>query len=758
LAGAARQATWERLLRLRRLRRFQNIATLGLVVLGPILTFATFLVLGPLDRGASTISLRLVLLADLVYVLVVATLVLGTIARMVAARRAKSAGSQLHLRLTGLFALIALIPTVTVAVFAGLTVNVGLEGWFSDRVRSVVGASLSAAEAYREDERDALTTDAGALAAYLERARRGDVFLGDGALRQLLSQTETVVQRDLLEAYVIDSAGTIRARGERSYLFNYDAPAEEEIARAIGGETVLIEDIPQDEFRALVALEAFPDRLLYVSRTVDGRILSLLDDAQETARLYIQLESERGRLVFEFGLLYLGFAVILILAAIWLGLWFAERLSRPVGRLAGAAQRVGGGDLDVQVPEEKGDDEIAMLGRLFNQMTRQLKGQREALLDTNRQIERRRRLFDSVLSSVTSGVIGLDEDGRVTFVNRAAERILREEDIGGRALPLAVAIPEFEPLLQKLATTRADAVQEELRITRAGKIESLLVRIAPRRAADGRLEGYVVAFDDVTDLVSAQRMAAWGDVARRIAHEIKNPLTPIQLSAERIRRKFAGKLGDDAASLEQYTEVIIRQTGDLRRIVDEFSKFARMPEPDRTPQDLVPLVRDAIFLQDSAMGETRLIHHLPDGELRADLDATMIGQALTNLLKNAGEAIESLHEKGAAPPGHVPTVEVRLTARDDSAFITISDNGIGLPEDRARLFEPYVTTREKGTGLGLPIVKKIIEEHGGTLVLTDAEPLDDTGHRGARAEVTLPLAERSERPEEHEPARERGMA
>jgi two-component system nitrogen regulation sensor histidine kinase NtrY len=728
------------------------------VVLGPILAFATFLVLGPLDRGASALSLRLVLLADLVYVLFVATLVLGTIARMVAARRAKSAGSQLHLRLTGLFALIALIPTVTVAVFAGLTVNVGLEGWFSERVRQVVGASLAAAEAYREDERLALTQDAEALAAYLEAARRGNVFLGDGALRQLLNQTDGVVQRELQEAYVIDSAGEIRARGEGSYLFNYDAPPAAEIARALGGETVLIEDIPQDEFRALVGLAAFPDRLLYVSRSVDGRILSLLDDAQATAQLYIQLESERGRLVFEFGLLYLGFAVILILAAIWLGLWFAERLSRPVGRLAGAAQRVGAGDLDVQVVEEEGDDEIAMLGRLFNQMTRQLKGQREALLDTNRQIERRRRLFDSVLSSVTSGVIGLDEEGRVTFVNRAAERILREPDIGGRALPLAVAIPEFEPLLQKIAGTRAEAVQEELRITRAGKIENLLVRIAPRRAADGRLEGYVVAFDDVTDLVSAQRMAAWGDVARRIAHEIKNPLTPIQLSAERIRRKFSGKLGEDAAALDQYTEVIVRQTGDLRRIVDEFSKFARMPEPERVAQDLVPLVRDAVLLQEGAMDGTRLLSDLPEEEMLADLDSTMIGQALTNLLKNAGEAIESLAEKGGAPEGHVPTIEVRMARRDGAAVVTISDNGIGLPEDRARLFEPYVTTREKGTGLGLPIVKKIIEEHGGSLVLTDADPLDDTGHRGARAEVTLPLAERNERPETPEPAVEGGMA
>ncbi len=725
-------------------------------MLGPVLALATFLVLGPLDRGASALSLRLVLLADLVYVLVVATLVLGTIARMVAARRARSAGSRLHLRLTGLFALIALIPTVTVAVFAGLTVNIGLEGWFSERVRQVVGASLSAAEAYREDERSALIEDADALADYLEAARRAEFFLSDGELRQLLTQGQSIVQRGLREAYVIDSGAEIRARGERSYLFDYEAPSAEEIARARAGEIVVIEDIPVDEFRALVSLDGFSDRLLYVSRTVDGRILGLLDDAEETARLYIQLESERGRLVFEFGLLYIGFAVILILASIWLGLWFAERLSRPVGRLAGAAQRVGAGDLDVQVVEEEGDDEIAMLGRLFNQMTRQLKGQREALLDTNRQIERRRRLFDSVLSSVTSGVIGLDDQGRITFANRAAERILREDDIAGREIPLAVALPEFEPLLKRLTDSRSEAVQEEMRLLRGGKVENVLVRIATRRNASGRLEGFVIAFDDVTSLVSAQRMAAWGDVARRIAHEIKNPLTPIQLSAERIQRKFSDSVADPEA-LRQYTDVIVRQTGDLRRIVDEFSRFARMPEPDRKPQDLVPLLRDVVVLQESAMADTRMIADLPETAVLSDIDATMIGQALTNLVKNAGEAIETLREKGA-PEGHVPTIEVRLEAADDTAFITISDNGVGLPEDRERLFEPYVTTREKGTGLGLPIVKKIVEEHGGTLLLTDADPLDATDHSGARAEITLPLTTTTIRPQTAEPAIEGDMA
>ncbi len=306
----------------------------------------------------------------------------------------------------------------------------------------------------------------------------------------------------------------------------------------------------------------------------------MLDDTKETVALYRQLEDERGRIVFEFGLLYLGFAVILILAAIWLGLWFAERLSKPVGRLAGAAQRVGAGDLDVTLPEEQGDDEIAMLGRIFNQMTHQLKGQRDALLQNNAQIERRRRLFDSVLGSVTAGVMGLDADGNLAFVNRSAERLLGLAPQTHEGA-LAHIVPEFEPLFQRLRRSLTETAQEEIQMMRRGSLENLLVRMSTRRAEDGSLEGYVIAFDDVTDLVSAQRMAAWGDVARRIAHEIKNPLTPIQLSAERLKRKFAPVLGDDAGKLIELTDVIIRQTGDLRRIVDEFSKFARMPEPER---------------------------------------------------------------------------------------------------------------------------------------------------------------------------------
>ena len=740
------RATWNRLMRIRRQRRVQTVAALGLVLLGPALALATFMVLGPLETGnGSELSLRLVLLADLVYVLLLATLVLARVARMVADRRAQSAGSRLHLRLTGVFALMALLPTVTVAVFAVLTINIGLETWFSSRVQNVVGASLAAAEAYEAEQRHGLAEDVEALARFIDAARRANFALDDGDIRQILGQGQGQIQRGLREAYVIDGAGEIRARGERSYLFDYEQPTIAQLAQADEQGVVMVPDWDNHELRALIPLDAFADRYLYVSREVDGNLLNLLDQTQATAQFYQQQESERGRRLFDFALLYLGFAVLLILAAIWLGLWFAERLARPVGRLAGAAQRVGAGDLEVQVIEEEGDDEISMLGRYFNQMTRQLKGQRETLLENTRQIERRQRLFDSVLSSVTSGVVGLDDSGRVTFVNRSAERLLGWQETKSE-VPITVAVPEFGALFEKLRDTGQETAQEEVKVSREGRLEHLLVRMSVRRRANGSLEGFVVAFDDVTDLVSAQRMAAWGDVARRIAHEIKNPLTPIRLSAERIKRKFGRQLeGEDAVKLDQMTEVIVRQTEDLRRIVDEFSKFARMPEPDRKTEDVVSLLRGAVLLQETGQPGVRFVIDLPDNEMPSELDATMIGQALTNLIKNAGEAIESLTEKGA-PEGYSPEIRVSLAERDGRAEIRIADNGIGLPEDRARLFEPYVTTRDKGTGLGLPIVKKIIEEHGGSLALEDAPVFDGASHAGAMAVVRLPLGLAPARP------------
>ncbi|MGR3540936.1 MAG: ATP-binding protein [Hasllibacter sp.] len=726
--------TWDALSRLRRARRVRGALTAVLVVAGPTLAVATIAVLGPLAEPTGR-ALRAVLLLDLIYILIVAGLVLARIVQSLAARRARSAGSRLLLRLTGVFAGLALIPTVLVAVFAGLTINIGLEGWFSDRVRNVVGASLEAAQAYEREQLDGLASDARLLGGALDNARRRELGVDDGRLRQLLGESQGLIQRGLREAYVIDGSGEIRARGERSYLFEYERPPAEAFARAGERGVAIVEDPAIGEFRALIRLDAFPDRWLWVTRDVDGELLGLLDDTQETVALYQQLERDRGRVLFEFGLLYLGFALILVLAAVWAGMWFADRLARPIGRLAGAAQRVGAGDFTTRVREEEGDDEIAMLGRMFNTMTRQLDRQRQSLLDQTAQVERRRRLFDSVLSSVASGVVGLDPEGRVTFVNRAAERLT---EIAAEPVALEAAIPEFGPLWAELKGGAAEAAGE-VSLTRSGKQETLMVRLAERRSDEGELEGYVVAFDDVSDLVAAQRTAAWADVARRIAHEIKNPLTPIQLSAQRIRRKFGRVEGIDAEALEQYTDVIVRQTEGLRRIVDEFSKFARMPEPDKAPADLAALLSSAVLLQRNGQPGVTIRADLPDAPVPASLDEAMIGQALTNLMKNAGEATETLARSGETPEGWSPEIRVALTADDREATITIEDNGIGLPEDRSRLFEPYVTTRDAGTGLGLPIVKKIVTEHGGTLTLTDAAPFGPGARAGARAAVTLPV-------------------
>ncbi|KRP23760.1 MAG: ATPase [Rhodobacter sp. BACL10 MAG-120419-bin15] len=723
-------------------RQIQNLITLSLVFIGPILAAFTVLTLGPLNQNINSTVLRLILLADLFYILLVAALVLRRVMRIMAERRLEFAGSRLHLRLSGVFAFLALMPTILVAIFAVFTVNFGLEGWFSERVRNVVGSSLAAAQAYEDEHRKDLTEDALSFAYYINSIKTKNFLLSNDELRPALTVGQTNIQRGLKEAYLIDGTGLLHTRGERSYLFDFEQPSTEDITRAKTGETVIIEDWTNNEFRALIYLKGFVDRYLYVSRVVDGSILSLLDETKQTARLYHQLEADRGRLLFEFGLLYLGFAIILILAATWLGLWFAERLSRPVGRLAEAAMQVGDGNLNVRVPEGDDDDEISMLGQLFNKMTHDLKGQRDALIAGNTQTERRRRLFDSVLSSITSGVIGLDGKGRVTFVNRAASRLLDFQDEGSSPLIQKIA-PEFSALFERQCQND-DAVQEELRLMRNGRIENLLVRMAVRQSSAGQLEGYVVTFDDVTDLVSAQRMAAWGDVARRIAHEIKNPLTPIQLSAERIKRKFRPLVGDQADSLEQYADVIIRQTNDLRRIVDDFSKFARMPEPEKRTHDLTKILNDAVLLQEVAMPQIALITEILAENIWIDVDQTMMSQALMNLIKNASEAIDTYIEKfGNA--SYEPEIFITLNSQDNLVILQIMDNGIGLPPDRGHLFEPYVTTREKGTGLGLSIVKKIIEEHGGTLSLQDAPIFASTRamgqiHFGAMAEIRLPSA------------------
>ena len=723
-----------RLSRLRFQRRIATYVNIGLICLAPVLALVTYLILGPIDQGRESNLLRVILLCDLLYLLALTSLVMQRVMQIVALRRQKSAGSQLHLRLTGVFSAMSLLPTATVAVFAVLSINMGFEAWFSDRVQGVIADSLEAAQAYEQEQVRGLKEDIAALASDLEAYRRTAIN-DPQLLRQRLSDAQENVQRGLKEAFIIDDTGDLILRGNRSYLFDYEEPSSELIQTAIR-EIVIVPDIPNNELRALTYLNGFGTNFLLVSRVIDGNLFALLDETQAAGQFYQQLESQRGASLFRFGIIYLIFAVLLIAASVFAALFFAERLSRPIGRLTGAAQKVGEGALDTRVVEEEGNDEISQLSKYFNQMTQQLEKQRETLLENTEQIELRRRMFDSVLSSVTSGVLGLDAEGKVSFVNKSAERLLGGHEILENS-HLSVAVPEFFPLFERLTQTKNESLQEELKTVQAGRLENLLVRVGRRRNEKGQLEGYVIAFDDVTDLVSAQRSAAWGDVARRIAHEIKNPLTPIQLSAERIRRKFAPKLSEESVDLERMTDVIVRQTNDLRHIIDEFSKFARLPQPKKSKEDLIPIVKAAVLLQENGQPNINFVSKIPQNSLVISIDATMISQALTNLLKNAGEAIDTRRDKlGGTIAGEI---HVGVEQVGDNVQVIIDDNGIGLPQDRARLFEPYVTTRDKGTGLGLAIVKKIVEEHGGTLSLEDAPSFDAAPYFGARVVMSLPF-------------------
>ena len=727
---------FDRIADLRESASFNSGLTFGLVVTGPMLVFLTFYLMQPIQGGRG--YLRFVLTADFVYILFITTLLIRRIVQLAADRRAESAGSRLHFRLTTAFGVIALFPTVLVAIFAVLSINQALEGWFSERVRSAVGASLSAAQAYQTQIQNGLMADTRVFAQQLNdfnnnRFQNGNIDT-DSQLSPELTRLQTEFERGLKEVYIINNMGELRLRGASSYLFGYEKPTLGQIKQAEGPEVLIVTDLVGNELRALIRLSNYSNHYLYLTRTIDGSLLGLLEDTTETATYYNQLETERGRLLFDFGLLYLAFAVILILTATWLGLWFAERLASPVGRMAAAAQKVGAGDLDARIENIKGDDEIAMLAHYFNQMTHQLKGQRDTLIQSAEQADRRRRLFDSVLASVTSGVIGLDQSGHIIFFNKSAQRVLDLAEVSKLSL-LANSVPEFSEIVDDFCSGVSDVAQREIRLVRRGKLENLLVRIALRTNELSEEEGYVIAFEDVTDLVSAQRMAAWGDVARRIAHEIKNPLTPIRLSAERIKRKFSPKVGEESDQLENMTDVIVRQTDELRRIVDEFSQFARMPEPDRRPTDFGELLKGAILLQESGQPNVSFTLSLPNGKLWIDADSSMIGRAITNLLKNSGESIEEALKKSPRRKGEIRVV---ASQTDRSVVLTVVDNGTGLPEDRSRLLEPYVTNRQSGTGLGLSIVVKTIEEHGGTFSLSDAEPFGDGAMPGAQAVIKLP--------------------
>ncbi|MSO75696.1 MAG: PAS domain-containing sensor histidine kinase [Alphaproteobacteria bacterium] len=683
-------------------------------------------------------NVLILLNVDLVFLLLLAAVIARRVVELWVDRRRRLAGSRLHVRLVFLFSVVATVPTILVAVFSVLFFHFGLQGWFSQRVRTALTESIAVAQAYMREHQQVIAGDTLAMANDINRS--GPSLLANPARLQRVIETQTVF-RGLPEAVIFDSGGNIVARSGLTYRLEFETVPDWALDEARRGGVAVLVNETEDRIRALVRLDEIGDLFLYVGRYVERRVLNHLDRVRDAVSDYERLEGQRGDIEVTFGLIFAMISLLFLLVAVWVGVALAQRLARPVSELVEAAERVRAGDLTVRVQDASDADELGTLSRAFNRMTNQLGTQRAELIDANRQLDERRRFTEAVLSGVAAGVIGVDQDGRLNLPNRTASDLLGldlERCIGQ---PLGDVVPELADIVADALTRPGELVESQVPIVIDSQARTLLVRAAseaPDISGDG---GGVVTFTDITELLSAQRKAAWGDVARRIAHEIKNPLTPIQLSAERLKRRYLAEIESDPQTFALCTDTIVRQVEDLRRMVDEFSDFARMPAPVMRPCDLAKLIEQAVVLQRHAHAAIRYRLRLPSAPVLLDCDARQVGQALTNLLTNAAEAIEARRVRdGAAGKGLAAgesEINLALWVEDRAIKIVTDDTGIGLPQqNRDRLTEPYVTTRAKGTGLGLAIVAKIMEDHGGRLLLEDGE------FGGARVTLVFPTGSR----------------
>ncbi|WP_312416335.1 PAS domain-containing sensor histidine kinase, partial [Shinella sp.] len=659
------------------------------------------------------------------------------IARLLRARRRGRAAARLHVRIVALFSIVAITPAVLVAIFASITLDVGLDRWFSIRTQSIVSSSLNVAQAYMLENASYLQGQTVSMANDLDRNRQLYSLDRSGFIELMTRQARG---RGMLGAFLLRADGSpilqanIQVEGELP-------PVPSDALRAsAAGQPTLIPPGMTNLVGAIIKLENISDAFLYTIRTVDPEVMRSMRLMEENTAEYRALESGRTPLQVAFGLLYLGFALIVLLAAIWTAIAIADRIVRPIRQLIGAADSVASGNLDVSVPVRTADGDVGNLSRTFNKMISEIRIQQEQILDAKDEVDDRRRFIEAVLSGVTAAVIGVEGDGRVTIVNTSAEILLGRDAADLIGKPLSEVAPEIAAVLAEGATRYRNDHRRQINIMHGGKERTLNVQVTREETKDAQ-DSHVVTIDDITDLVIAQRSTAWADVARRIAHEIKNPLTPIQLSAERIRRRYGKQIDqEDRAVFDQCTDTIVRQVEDIGRMVDEFSSFARMPKPTKERSDLRTILKDAVFLRE--MGNNHVSFEKDFGEvpLTGLFDQRMLGQAFGNLIKNAVEAIEAVPpDAGRAQP----KVFVRAIADDPGRrfVVDVIDNGKGLPtENRHRILEPYMTMREKGTGLGLAIVKKIIEDHGGQLELHDAPSDFDQGH-GAMIRVILPYEE-----------------
>ncbi len=712
-----------------------DVIAIALIIAGSISGAATFISLATLDPLAPNATTTLILVnIDLLIVVGLALLVARRLVRLWKSHRAGTVGSKLQVRLVALFGVIAMTPTVLIALFSILFFALGVQTWFGARVKTAVDESAAIARAYLLEHQQAIKADALAVASDVNR--QWSQFAMSPQLRDNALSTQ-IAFRGLTEAVIFRPDGQVLAKAGYTFSLAFgDVVPFSELAKADAGQVAVVTGENLDRVRALVRLDGYTGAYLYVGRFVDPNVVARVTRAEAAASEYQRLERQRSELEASFTLLFTVVTLLLLLVSIWFGLTLARRLASPIIDLISAAEKVRGGDLTARVQEGEASDEVSVLSRAFNRMTSRLSEQQSELKDTNAQLDERRRFTEAVLAGVSAGVIGLDRAGHITLPNRSASLLLGQDLTDAIGKSLAVVAPDFAPLLAEVMQSPQKVVQHEVQVAEGGMQKTFLVRLSSEQV-DGATEGYVMTFDDITALQSAQRKAAWADVARRIAHEIKNPLTPIQLSAERLKRKYAGRLPDDSGLFAQCTDTIIRHVGDIGHMVDEFSAFARLPAAILRPAELSGVIREAVFLQRTAYPNLTFTFEA-GAPVRLKCDTRQVGQALTNVLKNAVEAIEARFGPAVVGQKSPGAVTLRLETTPTEILVRVRDNGTGLPQSsRERLTEPYVTTRAKGTGLGLAIVKKIMEDHGGHLSLADAPTPEIADGKRVGAEVTL---------------------
>jgi two-component system nitrogen regulation sensor histidine kinase NtrY len=719
----------------REARRILGPLSVGLALLS---AFVTFIVLADLTPISPTHYVVVSLLAaNGLTVLLLLGVIIREVWQVVQARRTGRAAARLHIRIVGLFSIIAAAPAILVAIVASVTLDRGLDRLFSTRTRAAIENSLIVAEAYLRDHAQIVRSDIMVMA--FDVARTKPLFEQEpDQLQQFLTFQASV--RGLAAAIVLDNDLNVVARANVRVNQTFALPPRDALPRITTTEPQIVLLPDTNYVAAVVKLDKYEDRWLYVTRLLDARVVPQLQATRASVTEYAAIEARRVGVQVAFALMYTVIALIVLLSAVWIGLNFANKLVAPIRRLIGAANAVSAGNLYVRVPVRQSEGDLAHLGETFNRMTQELRSQHDDITRARDLIDSRRRFTEAVLAGASAGVIGVDGDGRVSILNRSAEKLIGRTEAEALGKPLTEVLPELAEIMA--AAQSGARTQDQITISRNGRERNLSVRVTSEQSVEGH-HGNVVTLDDITELVTAQRTSAWADIARRIAHEIKNPLTPIQLSAERLRRKYGKMIVQDREIFEQCTDTIVRQVDDIRRMVDEFSRFARMPKPVIAAEDVADTVREAVFLMRVGNADIDIEADIAEDKMPARFDRRLISQALTNIIKNATEAI------AAVPPEELGKGSIRVIAarEGDNIVIDVIDNGIGLPkEHRSRLLEPYVTTREKGTGLGLAIVGRIVEEHGGVIELRDAAE-KIPGQRGAWVRVQFLAAGKADEAE-----------